>query len=273
MALYAIGDLQGCLEPLERLLEAIAFDPARDRLWFTGDLVNRGPDSLGCLRRVKSLGNAAVTVLGNHDLHLLCVAEGVERDRPRDTLHDVLAAPDRDELLAWLRSRPLFHVAEGHALVHAGLLPGWSVEQARSLAAEVEFALQGPRYRALLEHMYGDKPDRWDDDLTGIERLRVTINAMTRVRMLDGAGAMALRFKGEPGAAPGGLVPWFRAPGRASATHTIVCGHWSALGLHVGEGIVALDSGCVWGRALTAVRLPDREVRSVPCGGAGRAGG
>jgi bis(5'-nucleosyl)-tetraphosphatase (symmetrical) len=266
MALYAIGDLQGCQEPLHRLLGVIGFDPSRDRLWFAGDLVNRGPASLECLRFVKSLGERAVTVLGNHDLHLLCVAEGVEKNRSRDTLDAVLAAPDREELLAWLRARPLFHVEGGHALVHAGLLPGWSVAKARALAAEVEVALQGPRYRALLERMYGDRPDRWDETLTGFDRLRVTINAMTRVRMIDGAGAMALKFKGEPGEAPaGGLVPWFRAPGRASATHTVVCGHWSALGLHLADGIVALDSGCVWGRALTAVRLEDRAVFSVPC--------
>jgi bis(5'-nucleosyl)-tetraphosphatase (symmetrical) len=234
-------------------------------LWFAGDLVNRGPASLECLRFVKSLGDKAVAVLGNHDLHLLCVAEGVEKKRARDTLDGVLAAPDRDELLAWLRARPLFHVEGDHALVHAGLLPEWGVAKARALAAEVEVALQGPRYRALLERMYGDRPDRWDEGLQGFERLRVTINAMTRVRMIDASGAMALKFKGEPGEATAGLVPWFRVPARASATHTIVCGHWSALGLHLGEGIVGLDSGCVWGRALTAVRLEDRAVFSVPC--------
>jgi bis(5'-nucleosyl)-tetraphosphatase (symmetrical) len=273
MALYAIGDLQGCHGPLQSLLASIAFDRDRDRLWFAGDLVNRGPDSLACLRFVRSLGDRAVAVLGNHDLHLLCVAEGVEKKRARDTLDEVLAAPDRDELLAWLRARPLFHVEAGHALVHAGLLPGWTVTRALALAAEVEVALQGPRHRALLEHMYGDQPDRWDESLAGFERLRVTINAMTRLRMVHADGAMALRFKGEPGEAPGGLVPWFRAEGRASRDHTIVCGHWSALGLHFGDGIVALDSGCVWGRALTAIRLEDRQVFSVPCPGvAGREG-
>lgn len=270
MALYAIGDLQGCYAPLRALLATIGFDPARDRLWFAGDLVNRGPQSLECLRFVRSLGDAAVAVLGNHDLHLLCVAEGVEKKRPRDTLGELLAAPDRDELLAWLRARPLFHVEGSHALVHAGLLPEWGVDKARRLAAEVEYALQGPRYRELLARMYGDRPDRWDDALEGFDRLRVTINAMTRLRMLDGSGAMALKFKGEPGEASGDLLPWYRAPGRASATHTIVCGHWSALGLHLGDGIVSLDSGCVWGRALTAVRLEDRAVFSVPCPGVAR---
>lgn len=267
MALYAIGDLQGCYAPLRALLGVIAFEPGRDRLWFAGDLVNRGPQSLECLRFVRSLGPAATTVLGNHDLHLMCVAEGVEKRRPRDTLDDVLEAPDRDELLAWLRSRPLLHEEGPYALVHAGLLPQWSVAQARRLAAEVEYALQGAHYRELLRRMYGDRPDRWDDALEGFDRLRVTINAMTRLRMIDRSGAMALRFKGEPGEAGGELVPWYLAPGRASTGHTVVCGHWSALGLHLGDGIVSLDSGCVWGRALTAVRLEDRAVFSVPCGG------
>ena len=270
MALYAIGDLQGCYAPLRALLEAIAFDPARDRLWFAGDLVNRGPQSLECLRFVRSLGVAAVAVLGNHDLHLLCVAAGVEKRRPRDTLDDVLEAPDREELLAWLRCRPLLHAEDGHALVHAGLLPEWSIARARRLAAEVEYALQGPHFLQLLERMYGDRPDRWDESLEGFDRLRVTINAMTRLRMLDASGAMALRFKGEPGEAASGLVPWYRAPGRASADHTVVCGHWSALGLHLDDNIVSLDSGCVWGRTLTAVRLEDRAVFSVPCAGVAR---
>jgi bis(5'-nucleosyl)-tetraphosphatase (symmetrical) len=272
MALYAIGDLQGCYAPLRALLDAIAFDPARDRLWFAGDIVNRGPQSLECLRFVRSLGASAVVVLGNHDLHLLCVAAGVEKKRSRDTLEPVLAAPDRDELLAWLRARPLMHAEDGYALVHAALLPEWTVAKARRLAAEVEYALQGPHHHELLARMYGDQPDRWDDSLTGFERLRATINAMTRLRMLDRSGAMALRFKGEPGEAAADLVPWFRAPGRANADHTIVCGHWSALGLHMQDGIVSLDSGCVWGRALTAVRLEDRAVFSVPCPGAAGPG-
>jgi bis(5'-nucleosyl)-tetraphosphatase (symmetrical) len=273
MALYAIGDLQGCYEPLERLLAAIAFDPARDRLWFAGDLVNRGPDSLRCLRVVRSLGEAAVTVLGNHDLHLLCVAEGVEKARPRDTLGEVLQAPDREELLAWLRERPLLHVEENRVLVHAGLLGEWTIAQARSLAAEVEATLRGPSRRQLLERMYGDRPDRWSDTLAGTERLRVTINAMTRLRMVDDRGAMALGFKGEPSDAPSRLVPWFKVPGRASRDHTVVFGHWSALGLYQDDGVIGLDSGCVWGRALTAVRMEDRAVFSVPCPAAAGRGG
>ncbi len=273
MALYAIGDLQGCLEPLERLVEAVGFDPSRDRLWFVGDLVNRGPDSLGCLRFVKSLGEAAVTVLGNHDLHLLCVAEGIERSRPRDTLDAVLAAPDRDELLAWLRHRPLMHVEGAFAMVHAGLLPQWPVARARELAGEVETALQGPGWRAFLSRLYGNEPAHWDDALAGQERLRAIVNAMTRLRVCRRDGAMDLAFKGEPGEHAGDRVAWFDMPHRASATHTLVCGHWSALGLRVGENVLSLDSGCVWGRQLTAARLPDRHLWHVPCAGCGAGPG
>jgi bis(5'-nucleosyl)-tetraphosphatase (symmetrical) len=265
LSIYAIGDLQGCFEPLARVVEKLDFDPARDRLWFVGDLVNRGPDSLRCLRFVKSLGPAAVTVLGNHDLHLICVAEGVERRKKRDTLDDVLAAPDRDELIAWLRERPLMHVEDGFALVHAGLLPQWSVPRARALASEVEARLRGPDYRSLLEKMYGDKPARWSDDLAGIQRLRVIINAMTRLRMCDREGAMVLDFKGKPADASDAWTPWFDAPDRASRDHTVVFGHWSALGLCLRPDVLGLDSGCVWGRSLTAVRLADRALFQAPC--------
>src|SRR4051812_15722311 len=198
MATYAIGDLQGCFAPLERLLEQVRFDPSRDHAWFVGDLVNRGPDSLACLRFVKSLGGAAIAVLGNHDLHLVCVAEGVQKRKARDTLDDVLDAPDRDELIGWLRQRPLFHADGAHALVHAGLICSWSVQRAGELAREVEDALRGPDYRAFLERMYGEEPNAWSDDLRGVERLRVIVNAMTRMRVCDERGAMMLRFKGEP---------------------------------------------------------------------------
>jgi bis(5'-nucleosyl)-tetraphosphatase (symmetrical) len=268
LSIYAIGDLQGCFEPLERVLDKLQFDPARDRLWFVGDLVNRGPDSLACLRFVKSLGPAAVTVLGNHDLHLVCVAEGVEKRKKRDTLDDVLEAPDRDELVAWLRTRPLLHVEAGFALVHAGLLPQWTVARALELAGEVESRLRGRDYRSLLENMYGDEPDRWSDDLAGIPRLRVIINAMTRLRVCAPNGAMVLKFKGEPGDAHEGWTPWFDVPGRANRDHTIVFGHWSALGLTVRPDVLGLDSGCVWGRSLTAARLEDRQLFQVPCPGA-----
>ena len=250
------------------MLASFPFDPARDRLLFVGDLVNRGPDSLGCLRFVKSLGDRAVSVFGNHDLHLLCVAEGVERKRKRDTLDELLGAPDRGELLAWLRERPLLHEEGGFVVVHAGLLPEWTVEKAGALAREVEARLRGADYRTFLARMYGDEPARWDDGLTGVDRLRVIVNAMTRLRVCAGDGAMALDFKGEPGEVPRGTIPWFDIDGRRSADHTIVFGHWSALGLVQRNDVVALDSGCVWGRSLTAMRLEDRRLFQVPCPGA-----
>jgi bis(5'-nucleosyl)-tetraphosphatase (symmetrical) len=270
MALYAIGDLQGCSDPLKRILDAIHFDSSRDRLWFVGDLVNRGPDSLGCLRFVKSLGDVAVAVLGNHDFHLLCSAEALVQARPRDALGDVLEAPDREELLDWLRHRPLMHVEGDYAMVHAGLLPEWTVPKARELAGEVEAELQGPRWRRFLAHLYGNEPDRWRDDLAGYERLRAIVNAMARLRVCSPEGRMDLKFHGEPGEHLGRRVPWFRMPGRASTTHTVVCGHWSALGLHMGDGVLALDTGCVWGGCLTAIRLGDRRLYQARCP-AGRA--
>lgn len=264
--------MQGCYQPLRRLVDSLDFDPARDRLWFVGDLVNRGPDSLACLRFVKELGAAAITVLGNHDLHLLCVAHGVEKPRKRDTLDEVLDAHDRDELLHWVRHRPLMHVESGFALVHAGLLAEWSVPQARALAAEVEARLQGDDFMSLLRRLYGDEPGRWSDSLAGIDRLRVIVNAMTRLRVCDADGTMVLRFKGEPGEASDGWTPWFDVPGRRSADHTVICGHWSALGLRLRPDLLSLDSGCVWGRSLTAVRLEDRHPFEVPCPERGRAG-
>jgi bis(5'-nucleosyl)-tetraphosphatase (symmetrical) len=232
-----------------------------------GDLVNRGPDSLACLRFVRSLGDAAITVIGNHDFHLLCVADGVERKKKRDTLDELLAAPDRAELLAWLRTRPLMHVEDGFVLVHAGLLPQWTVAEARSLAAEVEAELSGPRYREFLAQLYGDEPDTWSDGLAGMDRLRVIVNAMTRLRVCDASGAMNLKFNGEPGEASDGWTPWFDLPERKSAGVPIVCGHWSALGVCTRADLLSLDSGCVWGRGLTAVRLEDRALFQVHCQG------
>ena len=266
MATYAIGDLQGCFEPLERLLEAISFDRTRDRLWFVGDLVNRGPDSLRCLRFVRDLGDAAIAVLGNHDLHLLCVAEGIHGLGKRDTLQQVLDDPECDALLAWLRQRPLLHAERGFVLVHAGLLPAWSVAQGKELAGELEARLHGPDYRDLLRNMFGDEPRAWDDALAGWDRMRMIVNALTRMRMCDPTGALALRYKGEPDEhAPAGLVPWFDVPTRRSRDATIIFGHWSALGLHVRDDVVCLDSGCIWGRSLSAMRLEDRAVFEVPC--------
>lgn len=247
------------------MLDALRFDEKLDTLWFVGDLVNRGPESLACLRFVKSLGDRAITVLGNHDLHLVCVAEGAEKSRKRDTLEEVLAAPDLDELTHWIRHRPLLHVEGGFVLVHAGLMPEWTVKKAQALAREVEAALRAEDYPKFLQRMYGDEPARWDDSLEGWDRLRVITNAMTRLRVLHPDGAMALGYKGEPGEATTGLTPWFDAPRRKSRDHAIVCGHWSALGLAIRDDLLSLDSGCVWGRALTAVRLEDREVFSVAC--------
>ncbi len=271
MAVYAIGDLQGCYEPLQRLLERLDFDPARDRLWFAGDLVNRGPASLQTLRFVKALGAAAVTVLGNHDLHLLAVASGVDDRRGNgDTLGSVLQAPDRDELIHWLRARPLLHhdAALGWAMLHAGLPPQWNLQQALALAGEVEAVLRGPDYRDALAHMYGNEPRRWDAGLRGWERLRFVINCLTRMRYCTAEGELCLEAKGPPGTQPPPCLPWFECPERRSAGTPLVCGHWSALGLYLGEDVCALDSGCLWGGTLTALRLDGaREVLSVECPG------
>lgn len=266
MSTYAIGDIQGCCDELQRLLERIAYDPAQDTLWFVGDLVNRGPKSLETLRLVQSLGDRAVTVLGNHDLHLLVVAAGVRKPHRGDTLDEILAAPDRDELLAWLRSRKLMHAANGYALVHAGLLPQWSITHALELAAEVEAALQGPRYLELLQNMYGNSPAAWDEQLTGFDRLRVIVNAMTRLRLCDARGTMEFSHKDAPSNVPVGYMPWFDVPGRANADTPVVCGHWAALGALVRDDLLAIDTGCVWGRELSALRLEDRQLYRCDCG-------
>lgn len=265
MATYAIGDVQGCYGSLVRLLDAIEFDHHDDRLWFVGDLVNRGPESLEVLRFVRSLGERAVVVLGNHDLHLVALAAGYGRRRADDTLEAVLAAPDAAELIGWLRRRPLMHLEPPYAMVHAGLLPQWTVQRARELAAEVESALHEPYYRDFLAMLYGSKPDRWEDGLLGFDRLRVIVNAMTRMRFCSAKGVMDFRTKGEPDEAPEGFHPWFEVPGRASRDTAIVCGHWSALGLRITRNLLALDTGCVWRGKLTAVRLEDREVFQVRC--------
>ena len=268
MATYAIGDLQGCYDPLRRLLDYISFDPAIDRLWFVGDLVNRGPASLDVLRFVKSLGAAATTVLGNHDLHLVMQADGYGKSSREDTLEEVFAAADRDELLAWLRAQPLFHVEGDWAMVHAGLLPGWTVAQAQALSDEASAALTTTGYREFLANMWGSEPTAWNDDLAGWDRLRVVVNAMTRMRYVTPDGAMEFRAPGAkapPDKGPAGCVPWFDAPARASADHSIVCGHWSALGFRDQANLLALDTGCLWGGSLTAVRLEDRRVFRQPC--------
>jgi bis(5'-nucleosyl)-tetraphosphatase (symmetrical) len=265
LAIYAIGDVQGCFDELRALIGALGFDPANDRIWFVGDLVNRGPASLATLRFVRDLGDRAVVVLGNHDLHLLALAEGHVESGRDDTLEDVLAAPDRRELLDWLRARPMIHVAGDDVLVHAGLLPQWDVATAGSLAREVEAELRGPGHSKFLETLYGSRPNRWSEHLSGPDRLRVIVNAMTRLRFCTREGVMEFDTKGETTQPPRGYMPWFDVPERKSAGSTIVCGHWSALGLRMAPRLLALDSGCVWGGRLSAVRLEDRRLYQVPC--------
>ena len=269
MAVYAIGDVQGCYDALRRLLDRLRYDDARDQLWFAGDVVNRGPQSLAVLRFVSSLSRAVV-VLGNHELHLLAVASGQAATRKRDTLEEILAAPDRDELLHWLRHRPLLHHDRGLgcALVHAGLLPQWSIDQAQELASEVQNMIARSDRNALFTHMYGDTPDHWDDRLSGWARARIIINAFTRLRYCDGDGRLDLRPKMAPGTQPAQLRPWFEVAERRSRDVRIVFGHWSTLGLWCGDGVIGLDSGCVWGGRLSAVRLDgEPEFESVACTG------
>lgn len=266
MATYAIGDVQGCFDELEALLELVGFSPSRDRLWFVGDLVNRGPQSVAVLRYVRSLGERAVVVLGNHDLHLLALAAGHAKRRADDTFDDVLGAPDREALLAWLRMRPLLHAEDEYLMVHAGLLPQWSPERAQALAEEAHAPLRGPDPDAFLAPLYGSRPDAWDDGLQGADRLRVIVNAMTRMRFCSAEGVMEFRTKGE--AAPPGFMPWFDVPGRRTRGRPVVCGHWSALGLRLTPDLLALDTGCVWGGSLTALRLEDRRLFQLPCGAA-----
>jgi bis(5'-nucleosyl)-tetraphosphatase (symmetrical) len=264
MSTYAIGDVQGCYDELRTLLDSFGFDLVADTLWLVGDLVNRGPKSLETLRFAKSLGARAVTVLGNHDLHLLVVAAGVRKQHRGDTLDDILDAPDRDELLHWLRTRKLVHAEGDYAMVHAGLLPQWSIEQAVELSQEVEAVLQSGD-PGLMQHMYGNTPDAWDESLTGYDRLRVIINATTRLRLCDAHGRMEFSHKTGLDDAPPGYVPWFDVPGRRSAGTPIVCGHWAALGLVLRADLLGIDSGCVWGRQLSALRLEDRRVFQSDC--------
>lgn len=265
MSTYAIGDLQGCQSSLLHLLDELQFDPIADRLLFVGDLVNRGPDSLSVLRFIKSLGPAAVSVLGNHDLHLLALAEGFGRIHKGDTLDAVLAAPDRDELLHWLRYQRLAWREGNFLMVHAGVLPGWTADDTMLRAAEAEAALRGADYHGFFERMYGNVPVAWDDGLQGVERLRMIVNTFTRLRYCSAAGEMDFHHKGAPGTQPAGWLPWFEVPGRKSAEATVIIGHWSTLGLINRPDLIALDTGCLWGGTLTAVRLEDRQAFAVKC--------
>jgi len=257
MALYAIGDVQGCAAALDALLAQIRFAPARDRLWLVGDLVNRGPDSLGVLRRVIALGDAVTCVLGNHDLHLLAVVAGGRKLAPSDTFGAVLEAPDAAALVDWLRHRPLLHhePETRRVLVHAGIPPPWTVADALEQAAEVERLLRGPSWQDALRSMYGNEPATWSAALGRDDKRRYTINALTRMRYCDAAGKLDLEHSGPPGTQPAELLPWFDVPQRRARDAHIVFGHWAALGLLRREDVTALDTGCVWGNSLTAVRL------------------
>ena len=269
MAVYAIGDIQGCALEFTALLDRIGFDTASDRLWLTGDLVNRGPDSLSVLRSVRALGASATVVLGNHDLHLLACAAKSGPARREPGLDAVLAAPDRDELLGWLATRPLLHrdPTLGWTLVHAGLPPQWDLDTAEACANEVQAVLaEDPA--ALFDDMYGDGPDVWSPGLSGAARLRFIVNCLTRLRYVDQAGRLLLRYSGPPADAPAGSIPWFRHPERASATDRIVFGHWSTLGVLQEDAVMGIDAGCVWGGALCAVRLDQRGPPVLlPCRG------
>ena len=265
MATIAIGDVQGCYDQLMRLLERAGYDERRDVLWFVGDLVNRGPQSAKTVRFVKGLGDRQVTVLGNHDLALLVIAAGIQKPHRGDTFDELLAASDRDELIDWLRRQKLMHASNGYAMVHAGLLPQWSVEQALALAGEVETVLRAADYRQFLANMYGNEPVQWRDDLAGHDRLRVIVNAMSRLRLVTPDGAMEFKHKLGLDRLPAGYLPWYDAPGRASRGERVIFGHWAALGLFLREDVVCLDSGCVWGRALSALRLEDRRIFQLDC--------
>jgi bis(5'-nucleosyl)-tetraphosphatase (symmetrical) len=262
MATYAIGDVQGCSQPLHRLLDRIQFNPQHDRLWFVGDLVNRGPDSAGVLRLIKALGPAASVVLGNHDLFLLAAAQDIVALRPKDTIQDVLNASDRHELIEWLGRRPLYHRERSFVMVHAGLLPQWSVEDAVLFAEEIEHTLAGSESRCFLKELFHGSPRRWEESLTGIARMTAATRVLTRIRTCTITGELS-GFSGPLDDVPPGYFPWFRVPHRRNRDGTIITGHWAALGLHFEDNYWGIDSGCVWGRTLTAVRLEDRTVFQV----------
>ncbi len=266
MSRFAIGDVQGCYEELRELLARVRFSADRDQLWFVGDLVNRGPRSLEVLRFVRALGENAATVLGNHDLHLLAVAAGRRRMRRSDTLEEVLEAKDRERLIEWLSERPLAQHAGGDLIVHAGIVPQWTAEATLAHAREVESELRTGRAE-LFEHMYGDQPDRWSEDLAGMDRLRFIINVLTRMRLCTREGQINLALKGEPPGDGSAWRPWFEAEDRLTGGVRVVFGHWSALGLVLRANLAGLDTGCVWGGALTALDLDSGITTAVPSRG------
>lgn len=268
MATYAIGDIQGCFAEFQQLLTAIHFSPTADTLWFTGDLVNRGPQSLEVLRFVKSLGDKHQVVLGNHDLHLLALAYGYADKHRGDTLDTVLQAPDSAEIIDWLRHRPLLYYDKQNSFVmtHAGLAPIWTLKEARSLAQEVEAVLRSTTPENFLKHMYGNEPNYWNENLAGVERLRAIVNYFTRMRFCYADGRLDLAYKGEIGGKPTDLIPWFDVKDRANANEKIIFGHWAALGGKTdAPNVYPLDTGCVWGNCLTAMRLEDEKRFSVKC--------
>lgn len=272
---YLIGDLQGCCDALERLLEKIDFSPSRDRLYLLGDLVNRGPASLRTLRRLQGLGDAARCLLGNHDLHLLAQAAGSRKPHRSDTLHEIIEAPDREALLHWLRQQRLALFEQGWLMVHAGVVPQWDRGQTLALAAEVEALLRGPDLDEFLHTMYGNEPSRWSADLRGTERLRFIVNVLTRLRFCDEHGQLDLKTKDGADSAPPGFMPWFEVPGRRSAGTPIAFGHWSTLGLLQRPDLLSLDTGCVWGGRLSAARVEAGcalEIIQVGCAQAQRPG-
>ena len=265
---YLIGDVQGCCDALDRLLAEIGFSPSRDRLYMLGDLVNRGPDSLGVLRTLRSFGDAAVCLLGNHDLNLLAVAAGLRKPHRKDTTHDILDAPDRDAWIAWLREHRLAVFEHGWLMVHAGVAPQWDLDLTLKLAGEVETLLRGGELEGFLRVMYGNEPSIWSDALLGANRWRFAVNALTRIRFCRAVdGALEFESKEGLGSAPLGYVPWFQAPGRRTTNVPIAFGHWSTLGLINQPDLLAIDTGCVWGGRLTAVRVDggEREVIQVRC--------
>jgi bis(5'-nucleosyl)-tetraphosphatase (symmetrical) len=282
MSMYLVGDVQGCDDALERLLQACDFSASRDTLVVLGDLVNRGPDSLAVLRRLMALGASARSLLGNHDLHLLALAQGVRRPHRSDTLADILHAPQREALLDWLRQQhmALYQEVAGEAvlMVHAGVLPAWDAPQSLALAAEVEAVLRSPDWPDFLHQMYGNAPTRWQDDLRGDDRLRCIVNALTRLRFCSAQGEMEFSTKEGTAGAPEGYLPWFDVPGRRTEQVTVAFGHWSTLGWLARDNLLSLDSGCVWGGQLSAVRLGSaagrqaRELIQVPCAMAQRPG-
>ncbi len=272
MSVFAVGDVQGCYDELQRLLAQLRFEPTRDRLWLVGDAVNRGFQSLETLRFLRQLGDSCTMVLGNHDLHLLALDAGVGTEQSSPRLQAVLEAPDRKELMDWLRHRPLLHHDSdlGFTLVHAGLPPQWDLAHAQRCATELEAVLRGDRYLSYFQHMYGDQPDRWSEELAGWDRLRYITNAFTRLRFCDAQGRLEMQSKGPIGSQPPGWLPWFEVPSRKNADLNIVFGHWSMLGVRSHSGLIALDSGCVWGGRLTAVRLDSQHLplETVDCPGA-----